>query len=646
MTIRLKLTMASVAAILVANTILSLATVYYVAGVWRQEVQTRLRLDLRSARTVYDNRIAGIERFLTAAALHRVFLSGSAENDGDEAGARLRTLHEAGGMDMVAWLDARGRVVFRAHNPAAHGDDLSDNPIVAAAVRERMPARGTLILSPEELTREGEALAERARFALLETPAAKPTEDRVRAEGMVMAVAVPAFDREGNLAGLLYGSDLLNRRYEIVDAIRDEVFAHDVYGGETIGTVTLFQGDLRISTNVRRTDGERAVGTRLSSRVHDAVLTGGEVFADRAFVVNDWYITAYEPIRDPAGQVIGALYVGLLEAPFAHRRAVIVGAFLGIVGAATLVSLVLLFFVAKHVLQPMGRIASMCRRVIGGDLTARVGIRPPGEMGELCAAIDAMGQAVAEREAQLKQATREQIGRSEQLAAIGRLAAGIAHEINNPLTGVLTFAHLLREKENIDPQDRQDLDLIVNETTRVREIVRGLLDFARERPVEREWLNINEVVRQTMRLVRSQKQFQQIVVEERLADGLPWISADRNQIQQVLLNLSLNACEAMSGGGTLTVATSAGDRTVIITVSDTGSGIKPEHLGQIYEPFFTTKPVGTGTGLGLSVSYGIVEHHGGHLEVESEDGRGATFRIILPATDDGGTRTTEDTSKP
>ena len=124
----------------------------------------------------------------------------------------------------------------------------------------------------------------------------------------------------------------------------------------------------------------------------------------------------------------------------------------------------------------------MAQKVIGGDLSARVGIRPPGEMGVLCRAVDSMAQAVAEREELLKQATRQQIGRSEQLASVGRLAAGVAHEINNPLTGVLAFADLLREKENMDDQDREDLDLIIRETKRVREIVRGLLDFARETP--------------------------------------------------------------------------------------------------------------------------------------------------------------------
>jgi len=189
----------------------------------------------------------------------------------------------------------------------------------------------------------------------------------------------------------------------------------------------------------------------------------------------------------------------------------------------------------------------------------------------------------------------------------------------------------MKEKENMDEQDKQDLSLIINETTRAAEIVRGLLDFARERPTVKELLNLNDVIRRTLRLLGNQKVFQQITIVEDLADNLPQVDGDMNQVQQVLLNLMQNACEAMPNGGTLLVNTLAQDEKVVITVTDTGCGIAREHLDQIFEPFFSTKPVGQGTGLGLSVSYGIVEQHEGTLEVESEEGNGTTFTVVLPA---------------
>jgi two-component system NtrC family sensor kinase len=301
------------------------------------------------------------------------------------------------------------------------------------------------------------------------------------------------------------------------------------------------------------------------------------------------------------------------------------------VASGALACILLIFFLDYLVLRPARKVIQMAQRVMEGDLTARVKIRPPGEIGILCRAIDHMADNLAEREKQLNAATSKQLGGSEKLASLGRLAAGVAHEINNPLTGVLTFAHLLREKTNMDDQDRQDLDLIIRETTRAAEIVRGLLDFARERAVVMEPLNINEVIVRTIRLIRNQKLFDRIVICEELANDLPDIEGDMNQLQQVLLNLSLNACEAMPSGGTLTIRTRADGDRVVVQLADTGCGIKQEHFERIFEPFFTTKPVGKGTGLGLSVSYGILQRHGGAIELNSEEGKGTTFILLLPA---------------
>jgi two-component system NtrC family sensor kinase len=197
----------------------------------------------------------------------------------------------------------------------------------------------------------------------------------------------------------------------------------------------------------------------------------------------------------------------------------------------------------------------------------------------------------------------------------------------------------------MEPQDQQDLDVVIRETTRVSEIVRGLLDFARERPSIKGRLDMNDVIQRTTRLIRSQKRMERISIREELDQNLPEITGDQNQLQQVLLNLSLNACEAMPGGGTLTISTSAENDKVFVRLADTGCGISEEHLDDIFEPFFTTKPVGKGTGLGLSVSYGIVQQHGGTLEVESQEGKGTTLTIVLPA-DNGKSGTPGDNEEP
>ncbi|MCL4193823.1 MAG: cache domain-containing protein [Thermoguttaceae bacterium] len=631
MSIRFKLTMAAIAVILIANSLVCFVGVQYAGHVWLKELQNRVRLDLSSVRAAYDGSLQQTGRFLNGVALDVHLAQAVAADDAQGFGPLLDKALAQGTIDFITLLDARGRVLFRPHNPARRGDNLARNPLVSQAIRRRGTSLGTLSLNREQLRAEGDDLARRAEIELRPTQAARETTETLRSEGLVAAAAVPLLDSQGQLAGVLYAGSLLNGRFDLVDRIRAQVFPSDLFDDEQAGRVTIFHGDLRVATNVVAADGRRAVGTRMSREVYDRVIVRGQAWADRAFVVDDWYIAAYEPIREPGGKVVGALYVGLRQAPFVHKRNVVMAVFLGLVIAATLATLFLLYVVSVLVLRPVDHIVAMARRVIAGDASARVGVRPPGEMGVLCRAIDQMADALAEREERLKVATRQQIGRSEKLASIGRLAAGVAHEINNPLTGVLTFAHLLREKSNLDDQDRQDLDLIIHETTRAADIVKGLLDFARERPARKEPLAINEVVARTVRLIRNQKAFDRIRIIDQLVEDLPEVNGDMNQLQQVLLNLSLNACEAMPDGGVLTIATSSRDDKVFVRLTDTGCGIKAEHLDKIFEPFYTTKPVGQGTGLGLSVSYGIIEQHGGTMEVESREGEGTTFSLALPA---------------
>ncbi len=437
---------------------------------------------------------------------------------------------QAGQMDFLLMTDATGKVVQRAQNAAERGDSLAENTLVADCIRQKQPVTGTLTVSAADLAREGQALAERARITLVPTTASRATDDKVRDEGMVAAAAVPLLADDGKLLGVLYGGNLLNRRDALVDSIRQSVFPMYLDNDKAIGTVTIFQGDLRIATNVPGADGSRAIGTRLSESVYDEVLERGGTWAAPAFVVNDWYITAYEPIRDPRQHVIGALYVGLLQAPFVATRTATTMHFLWMMIITTVVSLGLILH--RHDGRDAAR-GTDRGHVAEGDCRRHdgAGRHPPaGRAGFLCQAIDAMAEAVARRETQLKQAARQQVSRAEKLASIGRLAAGVAHEINNPLTGVLTFAHLLRQKPHMDAEDQQDLDLIIHETTRAAEIVRGLLDFARERPTTMEPLDLNDVVRRTVRLIANQKKFEHIVIEEVLQDGLPEVCGDMNPL--------------------------------------------------------------------------------------------------------------------
>jgi two-component system NtrC family sensor kinase len=244
-------------------------------------------------------------------------------------------------------------------------------------------------------------------------------------------------------------------------------------------------------------------------------------------------------------------------------------------------------------------------------------------------------------EGRVEERTRElgamqaRVARAEKLASLGQLAAGVAHEINNPLTSILLNAHLVLESRPPGDPAAEKVRLIAEETARCSRIVKGLLEFARQAPPERSPVDLNDLLERTAALLAGQAGESGIRIESRLDRSLPLLDLDPAQVQQVLWNLVLNACEAMPAGGTVTIESrrSADGLAAEVVVLDTGVGIPPENLGRVFDPFFTTKKAGTG--LGLAVSYGLVEQHGGSIEVQSEAGRGSTFTIKWPLTDGG-----------
>jgi two-component system NtrC family sensor kinase len=233
--------------------------------------------------------------------------------------------------------------------------------------------------------------------------------------------------------------------------------------------------------------------------------------------------------------------------------------------------------------------------------------------------------------------TQDQLVQAEKLATLGTLAGGVAHEINNPLTGVLTYTHMLLRRTDFPDDVRADLQVIAESTERVRKIVKGLLDFSRQTKLDPEPTEINRLVEASIKLIENQALLKGVTVQFHQGETLPLITLDRSQIQSVLLNILINALDASKPSDTITVhttpalsASDTGNRGVEIIISDTGCGIATDNLNKIFDPFFSTKEVGKGTGLGLSVSLGIVKEHGGAIRVQSEMGKGTTFFVWLP----------------
>jgi two-component system NtrC family sensor kinase len=648
LSLRTKLVLSFLFVVMAGGVLSSLIGTQLVAKTIILQAQNKVKHDLSTARLVYNESLNHVRYVVQLTASGRTIpeymKSGRLKNLQDFLIKRRKEF----ALDMLTLTDARGKVIMRTYHPFHAGDDRLADPLIRKALNGETVA-STAIVSREELQAEGIDLAERAFILPIPTPKASEHPVEEGNYGMLLKAAVPVLDGTGRLLGVLYGGMLLNRNYEIVDKVRGLLYGEGRYDGKEMGTATIFLGGLRISTNVRNEHGDRAIGTRVSDEVYEAVIRKGQLWEDRAFVVNDWYITAYEPLRDISGKIVGILYVGMLEAPYIDLRNKVVYSFFGIGILGVFLVLLLSFFITTGIIRPLREMVWATRKIAEGDLSLELSISSKDEIGQLAESFNHMlirlkqarreledygrtlEEKVEQRSQQLKK-IQAQLMQSEKLASLGRLASGVAHEINSPLTGILTFSHLLMRKLKGNPELQRELELIVRETTRVSTIVRGLLDFARESKPQKRPCNINELILHTLSLVEHQSVFHDIRIVKNLDPQVAMILLDANQIQQVFMNVLLNAADAMPAGGTLTITSTMApeDSFVQVRFADTGSGIPEKNLHRIFDPFFTTKADKKGTGLGLAVSYGIIERHRGHIEVQSQEGKGTTFTIKLP----------------
>ncbi len=316
------------------------------------------------------------------------------------------------------------------------------------------------------------------------------------------------------------------------------------------------------------------------------------------------------------------------------------------------ISIVLCLILWNLVSTPVSMLAKGMERVAGGDLDYTIKLNRKDEIGELANDFNAMTSDLKKTKNELmdwgntlEQKVREkteaiqraqaQLIHSEKLASLGRMAAGVAHEINSPLTGIVTFGHLLLKKFPPGTQEREDIEVIIDQANRCSTIIKGLLGFARASAAEKTLTNINDVLHSSMNIVRNKADFFDVRLVTDFDPGLLRVKADSSQLQQVFLNMIMNAADAMEGKGTLTLTTrniSENNRDFIeVVFTDTGPGIPEENIEKLFEPFFTTKPVGKGTGLGLAVSHGIIQEHGGKITVKTRLNKGSSFQVKLPA---------------
>ena len=634
----------------VALPLISLVLLLWADAAFDRLLVTKIRADLAVANGYFD-RVLGEVGASTLAAAESHALARLRGDRGRLAEFLIRHKQRER-LDFLELRDTAGRVVASSEGAA------TDAPPGSLPWGTPPGATDTSVelLAPEQLARVAPALAARVPVPLVATRNAAPSQRTQEERAMVVLSRAPLRDESGTVLGTVTGGVLLNRNLAFIDHINAIVYPAGSLPFGSRGTATLFLDDVRISTTVRlfadgdgaggSRDGSRAIGTRVSRSVRELVLGSGTTWLGRAFVVNDWYVSGYQPLADGAGRRVGMLYVGYLERPFTWVKYGMLGAIgallLVVMAAAAALSLRL----ARGVFRPIERMADTMRRVEAGDIDARAGVPATqggtDEIGQLAGHLDRLLDTIAahtrELDAKVAERTREladaqqQLVRSEKLAAIGQLTASIAHEVNNPIAVIQGNLDLLRELLGTEAERvRPEFKLLDQQVERMRLIVTQLLQFAR--PTEyagyAEPVDSTRAVEDCLVLVGHLLAKTRIVLERDLqATRQPVLN--RQELQQVLVNLLVNAIHAMPEGGRLSLRSRDVDADgVELVVTDTGPGLGPELLRELFKPFVTRKK--DGTGLGLWISRSIVERYGGELlAADRDDGfKGARFTLRL-----------------
>ena len=626
---------------------------------------SKVQTDLALAHGYFERLLAEVAA-ATAAQAESHALRMALDSGDDAALVRLlQAARQRGSLDYIKLRAADGRLLLSDSGVAA--PDSAPTPAPVDSPADNSEAAGLQVLQGAQLDELGPTLRARIDVPLLDTRNAAPTTRRVEDRALVAQATQAVRAADGRVLAQLQGGVLLNRNLPLIDHINQLVYPGGSLPFGSLGTATLFLDDVRISTNVRlftdKTDAaaggsSRAIGTRVSSSVRDAVLGHGQTWLARAFVVNDWYVSAYAPLSDAAGRRVGMLYVGFLEQPFRRLKYAALAAIGALFAAAMLAAAFVTLRWAGVIFRPIEQMDNAMRRLEAGEHGARVGaVRSNDELGHLARHFDRLlgtiaahteelrrwnaelDAKVAERTLSLEARTREladaqaHLLRNEKLATMGQLSASIAHEVNNPIAVLQGNLDLMRELLPAPAAAlvRNELKLADEQVERMRLIVAQLLQFARPGDYAGyvEAVDTQRVVEDCLVLAGQLLAHAGVrVLCELAASRRPAIN--RNELQQVLVNLLMNAAEAMPAGGELHIRSrDLGAHDVELSLTDCGGGLDAALMDQLFKPFVTRKK--DGTGLGLWLSRAIVERYDGELRAANRaDGRvGAVFTLQL-----------------
>lgn len=601
-----------------------------------ERAQTKVKNDLNSARQIYQEEAGNIRDVVRFTALRFFIKDAILSGDIGALEKQLGEIREAEDLDVLTLTDANGGVFVRSRNPSQRGDKQAHDELLRRVISAREVVAGTVIVPRDELIKEGEDLAEQAYMKLIATAKAKPSTETELSAGMMIKAGAPVFGYDGRLIGVLYGGTLLNRNYEIVDRIKRTVSQAARYKGRDIGTATIFQGDVRISTNVMSKDNSRAIATRVSEEVYEQVLIQGFRWIDRAFVVNDWDKTAYEPIRDINGQTIGMLYVGTLERPFTDMAKNAFLVFSVIVLVATFAACVVSVFLARSISRPVTHMLQATKRISEGNLGYRVSKETGiAEFNMLACSFNEMSSQLEEREQSLKIA-------NENLAELNRtyldLVSFVSHELKGILASTMANAYSLEEGLLGDTNDKQKR-AIHSITMNLDYLARTLSRFLNLSRIEKGELELNktEVLLRKDVFDVSLEAFARDTAEKEMEvinniGPRVKVKCDKDLMLVVANNLVGNAIAYGFDKGKIVLSSKEIGEKVQIEIYNDSRVISPEERARLFKKFSRLDTPETkeakGTGLGLFITKEIIAKHGGDIWVEArEDGNCFIFQI-------------------
>ncbi|MCX6032876.1 MAG: cache domain-containing protein [Chloroflexi bacterium] len=600
-----------------------------------REAEGRVNLYIRSSWEIYNSKLGRMQASAETLAYNGMIADLLADPQNPERLAAVRNNLEANRigqtMDILNVLDSGGRVILRARQPEHRDDLLLDDALIQQAILTKASRSGTLILEQNRLMLEGDGLVD---WCL---------QYGGEPRGMMLGAAVPVF-ADGNLIGVIEVGSLLNGAAEKVDRIRDAVFKNEQYKDKPVGTATIFMGDVRISTNVVDSQGRRAVGTTASKEVAERVLGEGLPWTGPAWVVDTWYLSQYDPIRDPDGRPIGMLYVGELEQKYLDSRTQALVWQLAVILAGMALAIFIFFLIARSILQPISRLALATERLSAGDLTYRVVVKTRDEVGYLSASFNRMAKQLQIQREDIERDHRELEALNQELKATNRnymeMLGFVAHELKNPLASATLSLYTVKDGYlgAVNPPQKRSLESVASSLDYFGEMIRSYLDLSRlekgELKVNRVRVNLaTDVVAPVLEGLQRGFQERGMTIENHIPPDLA-VEADRDLLRIVYDNLLSNAAKYGREGGRVTLEARDGTGELRLSVSNEGAGIPAEKLPMLFRKFGrldTPEYAGKkGTGLGLYICKEIIEKHAGKMWAESEVGRSASFIFTLP----------------